>query len=78
MTHGPYQFIRHPGYSGTMLFGIATGIVLDSIWTIAAGVLVLILTIIRTALEDRVLQRELPGYSEYAQKIRYRLLPGIW
>ena len=75
---GPYQFIRHPGYSGIMLFGIATGLVLDSIWTVAAGVLVLILTIIRTALEDRVLQKELPGYAEYAQKTRYRLVPGVW
>ena len=77
-TDGPYRFVRHPGYVGTILVELATPIMLGSWWAIIPGVLAALLFILRTALEDRTLQKELPGYGEYAQQTRYRLLPGIW
>ena len=75
---GPYRWVRHPGYVGGLLSAFATPILLDSLWTFGVVAVYLIITIIRTALEDRTLQAELPGYVEYAQRTKYRLLPGIW
>jgi protein-S-isoprenylcysteine O-methyltransferase Ste14 len=77
-TGGPYRFVRHPGYVGMILFELALSALLASWWAIAAGGLCALLLLIRTALEDRTLQAELPGYAEYARRVRYRLLPGIW
>jgi len=77
-SSGPYQYARHPGYVGMILMNIASPLVLGSWWAcIPAGIIVL-LVIIRTALEDLTLQAELPGYVEFAQRTRYRLLPGVW
>jgi protein-S-isoprenylcysteine O-methyltransferase Ste14 len=77
-TTGPYRFVRHPGYVGGMLFALATPLILSSLWAfIPAGLTVCVL-LIRTALEDRTLQEELDGYRDYAQRVRYRLLPGMW
>ncbi len=77
-TAGPYQFMRHPGYLGFILFTMATPLILGSWWAyIPAGSAVL-LFILRTYLEDKTLQHKLEGYQEYAAKVRYRLLPGIW
>jgi len=75
---GPYRFVRHPGYTGNILplAGIVLG--LGSLWTLIPAAVALILVVIRTALEDRTLQEELPGYREYAQRVRYRLFPGIY
>jgi protein-S-isoprenylcysteine O-methyltransferase Ste14 len=78
VTGGPYQFVRHPGYVGVIAFELATPIMLGSLWALIAGVLAALLTVVRTALEDRTLQKELEGYTEYAQQTRYRLLPGVW
>ena len=75
---GPYRWIRHPGYVGGLLAAFATPILLDSLWTFGVVALYTLILIIRTALEDRTLQDELPGYAEYAQRTRYRLFPGIW
>jgi protein-S-isoprenylcysteine O-methyltransferase Ste14 len=75
---GPYRFVRHPAYVGMILFEPAMSALLASWWAMLAGCLCSILIILRTALEDRALQAELPGYAEYAQQVRYRLLPGIW
>ena len=77
-TGGPYQFMRHPGYAGTILFELAVPVMLGSWWALVPGSLVALLIIIRTALEDRTLQKELDGYQEYAKRVHYRLLPGIW
>jgi len=75
---GPYRFIRHPGYAGALVVGLATPFVLSSLWAfVPIGVMTLLL-VIRTALEDKTLHKELPGYTEYAQKTRYRLVPGAW
>jgi protein-S-isoprenylcysteine O-methyltransferase Ste14 len=75
---GPYQFVRHPGYAGNILplFGIVLG--LGSIWTLIPAVVALIITVIRTKLEDQVLHEELQGYREYAKRVRFRLIPGIF
>ncbi len=78
ITHGPYRYVRHPGYVGMIFFEPAMSILLASWPAIIAGGLCSILLILRTALEDRTLQAELPGYVDYAHQVRYRLLPGIW
>lgn len=75
---GPYKIVRHPGYVGGILMGITMPLVLGSLWMLIPGGIVLILLIIRTYLEDTTLQKELRGYSDYAKKVKYRLLPGIW
>jgi protein-S-isoprenylcysteine O-methyltransferase Ste14 len=61
-----------------ILFELALSTLLASWWALIAGGLCAILLILRTALEDRTLQAELPGYADYARQVRYRLLPGIW
>ena len=79
ITTGPYVFIRHPGYLAGIVIVVASGAALDS-W-IAAAILVvstLPFLLYRTATEDRVLLGELPGYRDYAERVRWRLLPGIW
>jgi protein-S-isoprenylcysteine O-methyltransferase Ste14 len=75
---GPYQYVRHPGYVGMIMFELALGVLLASWWALAAGLACAALFILRTALEDRTLQAELTGYADYAGRVRYRLLPGIW
>ena len=75
---GPYRIMRHPGYAGNILPLLGIVLALSSVWTVIPAVVALIIAIVRTALEDRTLQEELPGYREYAQRVRYRLLPGIY
>ncbi len=75
---GPYNFVRHPAYIGTIIFELVVPFLLGSWWTLIPSGLVAILMVARTALEDRTLQEELPGYTEFAQQTRYRLLPGVW
>jgi len=78
VTQGPYRYLRHPAYSGMILFELAISIMLDSYWACMAGGLCALILVIRTIFEDRLLQRELPGYLEYSQMVKFRLLPGIW
>lgn len=78
ITTGPYAIIRHPGYFGIGLFSLLVPIGLGSYWTLIPGGLMTVLLVVRTALEDKTLREELEGYAEYAQKTRYRLLPGVW
>jgi protein-S-isoprenylcysteine O-methyltransferase Ste14 len=75
---GPYQFVRHPGYAGNILalFGIV--LALGSVWTLIPAAVASIIAMIRTALEDRTLRDELPGYRDYARCVRYRLFPWIY
>jgi protein-S-isoprenylcysteine O-methyltransferase Ste14 len=77
-SSGPYRFVRHPGYVGTILFELSTPLMLGSWWALIPGGLAALLLVVRTSLEDRTLQEELNGYGEYAQAVRYRLLPGVW
>jgi len=75
---GPYRFVRHPGYLGGLLYIIVTPFVLASFWGLIPAVIAVVLLFIRTYLEDKTLQRELEGYTDYTSEARYRLLPGIW
>lgn len=75
---GPYRFIRHPGYFGTILLTLVSPLLLGSLWALIPCSLTLIPIIIRTHLEDRTLQEELPGYVQYTQKVRYKLIPYLW
>lgn len=77
-TTGPYQYVRHPMYVGVIIFLFCLPLCLGSLYALVPASLSVILFILRTALEDKTLQQELPGYKEYAQKVRYRLIPGIW
>ena len=77
-TGGPYHYLRHPAYVGAILYELAVPVLLASWWALIASGLNAILLILRTALEDRILQAELTGYVEYARQVRHRLLPGIW
>jgi len=78
VSSGPYRFVRHPGYVGGIVANAAGPLALGSVWALIPGTLTSVLVVIRTALEDRTLQEELEGYKEYAQRVRYRLLPGVW
>ncbi len=75
---GPYKFIRHPGYIGAVIFSLGIPLMLGSWWAVIPGILSVILYIVRTALEDRTLLDELPGYVDYAQSVKFRLIPGVW
>ena len=78
VTGGPYQFVRHPGYVGGILSALGTALLLGSWWAFVPTGLLVCVIVVRTALEDRTLQAELEGYRDYAGRVRYRLLPGIW
>ncbi len=78
VTSGPYQFVRHPGYATGLLTILVATLALSSLWALVPAGLIALFGILRTALEDKTLQEELPGYKEYAQRVRYRLLPGVW
>jgi protein-S-isoprenylcysteine O-methyltransferase Ste14 len=77
-TGGPYHFMRHPGYVAAMLYNLATPFLLGSWWGLIPMLFVPPLMVLRTALEDKLLQEQLAGYKEYATRVRYRLLPGVW
>lgn len=75
---GPYRFVRHPGYAGNLLALSGMVLALGSMWLLIPAAVALIIAVIRTALEDRTLHEELPGYRAYAQRVCYRLIPGIY
>ncbi len=77
-TNGPYRYVRHPAYAGAILYELAVPFLLASWWALIPGGLAAILFVLRTVLEDRTLRVELVGYSEYAGRVRRRLVPGIW
>ena len=77
-TAGPYRYVRHPGYVGMILNTLFTPLMLGSFWALIPGLLMVIFFVTRTALEDRTLQQELEGYSEYVKQVKFKLVPGIW
>jgi protein-S-isoprenylcysteine O-methyltransferase Ste14 len=77
-TGGPYQFVRHPGYVGGILYQLATPFLLGSWWVFIPMILSVPFLVVRTALEDKMLHHELDDYKAYAADVRYRLLPGLW
>jgi len=78
VSNGPYAFVRHPSYIGGAIAYLALPLLLGSWWALIPSVLTTAVLILRTALEDRTLLAELHGYAEYAQRVRYRLVPGVW
>jgi len=78
VTTGPYRTIRHPMYTGTVLMGLATPLVLGSIWATLLIPPGWTLLVARILAEERLLSVRLPGYAEYISKTRTRLIPGIW
>jgi len=78
ITAGPYRLVRHPGYAGGILFMLLSGVALGSWWSILPMLAVIAALLRRTALEDRLLRRGLPGYTDYAGTVRFRLVPGVW
>jgi protein-S-isoprenylcysteine O-methyltransferase Ste14 len=77
-SRGPYRLVRHPGYFGNVIGCLGQPLLLGSWWTFIPALLTIIVFVIRTGLEDRTLQVELDGYSDYAAQTRYRLIRGIW
>ena len=78
VTDGPYAVVRHPMYSGAVLYFIGTALVLGSLVGLAFTALIVLPLAFRTWFEDRMLQGELAGYAEYTQRVRYRLIPRVW
>jgi len=75
---GPYAVVRHPGYVGIAVLVLGLPLVLRSGWALAVAVVSMLWLGLRTWLEDRTLKAELSGYAEYAERVRARLLPGVW
>ncbi len=78
VTSGPYAIVRHPGYAGSVLSCLGAPMMLGSPWAEVPAALTVVAIVVRTALEDRTLRAQLPGYVAYARKVRYRLIPGVW
>jgi protein-S-isoprenylcysteine O-methyltransferase Ste14 len=79
VDRGPYALIRHPGYSAGILIVLASGVALGS-WLASAFLVAVVLTFLlyRVVNEDRVLRSQLTGYAEYARRVPWRLVPGLW
>jgi protein-S-isoprenylcysteine O-methyltransferase Ste14 len=78
ISKGPYTIVRHPGYASILLGVIACGLALNSLLAIIPAVIYLAVTVRQTMIEDRMLRDELAGYADYAAKVRYRLILGVW
>lgn len=75
---GPYAIVRHPGYISASLLATSMALCLGSWWALVPAAVVVLGLIPRTLFEERTLIAGLPGYSEYAERVRYRWVPGIW
>lgn len=75
---GPYAIVRHPGYVAGILFSVGTALCLASVVALIPAGLASALLILRTQWEDQTLQAELAGYKEYTERVRYKLIPGVW
>ena len=78
ISSGPYAFVRHPMYSGAVLFMFGIALLLGSWWGVVTSPIFAILFGVRTRIEERTLMTGLPDYADYAARVRYRLVPGMW
>jgi protein-S-isoprenylcysteine O-methyltransferase Ste14 len=78
ISSGPYAWVRHPGYAGTIVAHSALPAALGSTWAFVPALLGCLLFIVRTAREDRVLTERLAGYREYQARVAWRLIPRLW
>lgn len=78
VTTGPYAIIRHPMYLGVTLMFVATPVALGSLVAVPVFLLMPVFLIFRIRNEEEVLSRELPGYADYCQRVKYRLIPWVW
>lgn len=78
ITTGPYALVRHPMYVAVIILVFAVPVALGSRYALIPAAMLVVILLVRTALEDRTLHAELPGYPAYAQKTRFRLIPGVW
>jgi len=75
---GPYALVRHPIYASIVFTCIAEPLMLGSFYALACSAIILVLFVIRTVIEDSILQKELKGYKGYAKKVKYRFIPSVW
>lgn len=75
---GPYRVVRHPGYVGLALWAVAQPLIVGSTWAVGPAVAAVAWVVLRTALEDAFLRKGLEGYEDYARRVRWRLVPGVW
>jgi protein-S-isoprenylcysteine O-methyltransferase Ste14 len=75
---GPYAIVRHPGYATALPIFVGMALAMGSLWALIPALIASPVIVLRTLWEDAMLQAELPGYKEYAQKVRYKLIPGVW
>jgi len=75
---GPYRFVRHPGYASALLLFAASPAALGSLWAFLPTLGAMAMFMRRTVMEDAMLRAELPGYAQYAERVRFRLLSGVW
>jgi protein-S-isoprenylcysteine O-methyltransferase Ste14 len=78
VQRGPYRLVRHPGYFGNIIGCIGQPLLFGSWWAFIPSILTILIFAIRTGLEDKTLQQELAGYSDYTKEVRHRLIPGVW
>jgi protein-S-isoprenylcysteine O-methyltransferase Ste14 len=78
VQHGPYRFVRHPMYASRIVLTMGVALILGSWIALVPALLIALLLVLRTSLEDRLLTTELPGYRQYAEHVPERLVPGLW
>lgn len=78
ITSGPYRLVRHPGYTGAIVGFLSGPMLLGSWWALLPAAALALFIVIRTSSEDRFLHVALAGYADYAARVRYRLIPGVW
>jgi protein-S-isoprenylcysteine O-methyltransferase Ste14 len=78
ISSGPYAWVRHPMYSSVMLFFFGAPLLVGSWWGVLMAPLFAVLFAVRAGIEERALVAGLPGYADYAARVRYRLVPGVW
>lgn len=78
ITNGPYRLVRHPMYAATLIFFLGTPLLLGAWYGVLLSPIAAVVLSWRAVLEERTLQKDLPGYAEYMTRTKYRLIPLIW